>query len=71
MIEESVTAEVDSRRRTVVLNVPSPERCALHELLLFTARPSTMATKAHKDRNQAMQLLTMLIRRGSRWAGNH
>jgi hypothetical protein len=45
----------------VLLNVPSPERFALHKLLVSAVRPSAMAVKAQKDRQQALQLITVLL----------
>lgn len=61
LIEAPITAVVAGRRRAVVLNVPAPERFALHKLLLSAVRPSAFATKAQKDRIQATQLLGVLI----------
>jgi hypothetical protein len=45
----------------VLVNVPAPARFALHKLLTAAERPSTMATKADKDLDQAAQVVALLL----------
>ena len=61
LLEESVPAVATGRRALVLLNVPAPERFALHKLLVAESRPAALAVKASKDREQAMQLIEALI----------
>lgn len=60
LIEESMPAVAVGRSQLAVVNVPLPERFALHKLLVSENRPSAFAAKAEKDRVQAMQLLAVL-----------
>lgn len=84
LLVEPVPVVVVGKRMLVVLNVPAPERFALHKLLLAESRPAMFASKATKDRLQAMQMLGVLIAeapdgladawhdlksRGAGWAG--
>lgn len=52
---------VVGRKYLCLLNVPSPERFALHKLLVSESRVAAFASKAEKDRLQAMQMLEVLI----------
>lgn len=46
--------------RVLRVSVPDPARFAVHKLLVSGERPSTEAAKAHKDIDQATQLLQVL-----------
>lgn len=61
LLVSPVPAVVLGRRSLALVNVPSPERFALHKLLVSESREAVFATKAEKDRLQAMQLLEVLI----------
>lgn len=61
LLAEPVAAVATGRRALVLLNVPAPERFALHKLLVAESRPAAFAVKAGKDREQAMQLIEALM----------
>lgn len=61
LLQEPVPAVAVGRRALALVNVPAPERFALHKLLVSESREAVFATKAEKDRLQAMQLLEVLI----------
>ena len=61
LIEEVVPALIFGRSELLLVNIPLPERFALHKVLVSESRPSVMATKAMKDRLQAVQLLDVLL----------
>jgi hypothetical protein len=61
LLSDLVPALAIGRRRLVLLNVPSPEHFALHKLLVSESRAAAFATKATKDRQQAMQLIEALM----------
>lgn len=61
LLREPVPAVAIGRRALALVNVPAPERFALHKLLVSESREAVFATKAEKDRLQAMQLLEVLI----------
>lgn len=61
LLVSPVPALAVGRRAITLLNVPLPERFALHKLLVSESRGSVFANKAQKDRLQAMQLLEVLI----------
>lgn len=46
----------------IMVNVPSPGRFALHKCVISQKRPAAFAAKAMKDRSQAQQVLTVLLR---------
>ena len=48
-------------RSGFLANIPAPARFALHKLVVASRRPASQATKAGKDRQQAHQLLEMLL----------
>lgn len=60
LIESPVMVPVLGPSRMALVSVPSPERFAIHKLLVSQSRPSAMATKAEKDRRQAAQLIQVL-----------
>jgi hypothetical protein len=61
LLVDPVPAVATGRRALVLLSVPSPERFALHKLLVSESRSAAFAVKAGKDREQAMQMLAALI----------
>jgi hypothetical protein len=61
LLESPVPAVVIGKRALALVNVPQPERFALHKLLVSESREAVFATKAEKDRIQAMQMLEVLI----------
>lgn len=61
LLEAPVPAIIVGRRSQVLVNLPRPENFALHKLLVSESRPSVFATKAEKDRIQAMQMLEVLM----------
>ena len=62
LLEEPVAAVAVGRSALALVNVPSPERFALHKLLVSESREAVFAAKAEKDRVQAVQLLAVLLR---------
>jgi hypothetical protein len=61
LLENPVPAIMAGRTDLALVNVPAPERFALHKLLVSESREAAFATKAEKDRLQALQLLTVLL----------
>jgi hypothetical protein len=61
LLVESIVALAIGPRDLAVIQVPAPARFALHKLLVSTLRPAVFATKAEKDRQQAMQLFAALV----------
>lgn len=61
LLVDPVPVVATGQRTLLLLNVPAPERLALHKLLVSESRAAAFATKAQKDRHQAMQLLEVLI----------
>lgn len=62
LLASPVPAVIVGRRASLLVNVPAPERFALHKLLVSESRVAVFATKAEKDRRQAMQVLEVLLR---------
>lgn len=60
LIESPVMVPLLGPSRMALVSTPSPERFAIHKLLVSQSRPSTMAAKAEKDRRQAAQLIQVL-----------
>lgn len=60
LIESPVIVPLLGPSRMALVSVPSPERLAIHKLLVSQSRPSAMAAKAEKDRRQAAQLIQVL-----------
>lgn len=48
-------------RGLAVVQVPDPARFALHKLMVSTLRPAVFATRAAKDRSQALLVLSALL----------
>ena len=61
LLKEPIPVVIVGRKASVLVNVPLPERFAFHKLLVSESRPAAFATKAEKDRMQAVQLLQVLI----------
>lgn len=61
LLESPVPAVVIGKRSLSLVNVPQPERFALHKLIVSESRVAVFASKAEKDRVQAMQMLEVLI----------
>lgn len=61
LLEDVVPVVIVGRKAQVLANVPSPERFALHKLLVSESRGAAFATKAEKDRRQAVQILEVLM----------
>lgn len=83
LLESPVVGLALSPRDLALVQLPAPGRFALHKLMVSTMRPAVFATKAHKDRAQALQVLQALqevapdeirvawrdlVRRGPGWA---
>ena len=50
-----------ARSGPIVVNLPRPERYALHKLLVYGERPQGQRTKARKDLAQAAALMDYLL----------
>lgn len=61
LIAEPMPAIVVGQRAMALVSVPRPERFAFHKLLVSESRTAAFATKAAKDRLQALQVLEVLI----------
>jgi hypothetical protein len=61
LLVDPVAVPVLGKSQVVLVQVPAPGRFALHKLLLSELRPAVFATKAVKDRHQALQLLQALV----------
>lgn len=59
-MDATMQAVLISRQGPVVVNVPRPERYALHKLIVFGERPLEMQVKAQKDIAQAACLISYL-----------
>ena len=55
---------VISREGACVVNIPAPERYAIHKLIVFGERPISERTKANKDLVQAASLISFCYRNG-------
>lgn len=60
-MEDPLTTTLLWRNGPVVVNLPRPQRYAVHKLLVFGERPQNMRTKASKDLAQAAALLDYLL----------
>jgi hypothetical protein len=61
LIEDPLAVPLVAATGLALVNVPRPERFALHKLLVSESRGVGFATKAQKDRLQAVQLLQALL----------
>ncbi|HET8731957.1 MAG TPA: GSU2403 family nucleotidyltransferase fold protein, partial [Moraxellaceae bacterium] len=62
LLEAPVPAVVVGRRTLALVTVPAPGRFALYKLLLSESREAMFAARSEEDRQQAMQLVDVLIR---------
>jgi hypothetical protein len=60
-LQDPVRSTLLSRSGPIVVNLPRPERYALHKLLVYGERPQAQRTKARKDLAQAAALLDYLL----------
>ncbi len=60
-LEDPLRSTLIARNRPMVLNLPRPERYALHKLLVYGERPQAQRTKARKDVAQAAALIDYLL----------
>jgi hypothetical protein len=60
LLEETMPVPVVARTALALVNLPLPERFAVHKLLVSESRESAFAAKAEKDRRQAIQVLEVL-----------
>ena len=61
LLVEPIAVLALSTRDLAVVQVPDPARFGLHKLMVSVLRPAVFATKADKDRLQAMQVLRALL----------
>lgn len=61
LLQDAVPVPVFSATGMVLVNVPRPARFALHKLLVAESRGEVFATKSQKDREQAAQLIDVLL----------
>lgn len=61
LLVEPIVALAIGPRDLAVIQVPDPARFALHKLMVSVLRPAVFSTKADKDRQQAMQMLSALV----------
>ena len=60
-MEDPLTSTVLGRSGPMVVNLPRPQRYALHKLIVYGERPQNMRTKANKDLAQAAALLDYML----------
>lgn len=60
-LEDPMRATLLSRNGPIVVNMPRPERYALHKLLVYGERAQAQRTKANKDLLQATALVDYLL----------
>lgn len=60
-LEDPLTTTLLWRNGPVVVNLPRPQRYAVHKLLVYGERPQNMRTKAIKDLAQAAALMDYLL----------
>lgn len=61
LIQDAAPHVLVGQKQQIICNLPLPERFALHKLLVSESRESAFATKAEKDRLQAIQMLESLL----------
>lgn len=61
LIEDAVPHVLVGQKQQILCNLPSPARFALHKLIVSESRTEVFATKAAKDRLQAIQMLEVLL----------
>lgn len=60
-LQDPVRSTLIARNGPIVVNLPRPQRYALHKLLVYGERPQIQRTKARKDVAQAAALLDYLL----------
>jgi len=60
-LEDPLRSTLIARSGPMVVNLPRPERYALHKLLVYGERPEAQRTKARKDVAQAAALMDYLL----------
>ena len=60
-LEDPLRSTLIARSGPMVVNLPRPERYALHKLLVYGERPQAQRTKARKDVAQAAALIDYLL----------
>ena len=60
-LEDPLRSTLIARNGPMVVNLPRPERYALHKLLVYGERPQAQRTKARKDVAQAAALMDYLL----------
>ena len=60
-LEDPIRSTLIARSGPIVVNLPRPQRYALHKLLVYGERPQAQRTKARKDVAQAAALLDYLL----------
>lgn len=75
-LEDPMRATLVARNGPIVVNLPRPERYALHKMMIAGERPQTQRVKAKKDMLQAAALLAYLLENDldalrAQWAGIH
>jgi len=60
-LQDPMRATLVARSGPIVVNLPRPERYALHKLLVYGERAQAQRTKARKDIAQAAALLDYLL----------
>jgi hypothetical protein len=61
LLVDAIASLAIGPRGLAVVQVPHPARFALHKLMVSMLRPAVFATKAEKDRTQALLVLAALI----------
>jgi hypothetical protein len=75
-LEDPLRATLLARNGPIVVNLPRPERYALHKMMVSSERPQTQRVKAKKDMLQAAALLAYLLENDlqalrQQWANIH
>jgi hypothetical protein len=60
-LEDPMRCTLLARNGPIVVNIPRPQRYALHKLLVYGERPLEQRTKANKDLMQAAALIDYLL----------
>ncbi|WP_309680030.1 nucleotidyltransferase domain-containing protein [Polaromonas sp.] len=60
-LQDPVRSTLLARSGPIVVNIPRPQRYALHKLLVYGERPQGQRTKARKDLAQAAALMDYLL----------
>ena len=60
-LQDPMRSTLIARSGPIVVNLPRPQRYALHKLLVYGERPQIQRTKARKDLAQAAALIDYLL----------